>query len=64
MTAEMPIPLGRPRYAAGLGYFDMMRAGRSTANLLQAQRDYFGAHGFERIDEPGAHHGPWARGKQ
>ena len=32
----------------------------STANLLQAQRDFFGAHGFERVDQPGAHHGPWA----
>ena len=37
----------------------MMRTARSTANLLQAQRDFFGAHGFERIDQPGAHHGPW-----
>ena len=29
-------------------------------NLIQAQRDFFGAHGFERIDAAGAHHGPWA----
>ena len=48
-----------PALAAALGYFDMMRTGRSTANLLQAQRDFFGAHGFERIDRPGAFHGPW-----
>ena len=48
-----------PALAAAVGYFDMMRTARSTANLLQAQRDFFGAHGFERIDQPGAHHGPW-----
>ena len=51
--------IATPALAAAIGYFDMMRTGRSTANLLQAQRDFFGAHGFERIDEPGAHHGPW-----
>ncbi len=48
-----------PALSASLFYFDMMRTGRSTANLIQAQRDFFGAHSFERIDEPGAHHGPW-----
>ena len=48
-----------PALSAALGYFDMMRQPRGTANLLQAQRDFFGAHGFERIDRPGAHHGPW-----
>jgi 6-phosphogluconate dehydrogenase len=48
-----------PALAAALAYFDMMRQARSTANLLQAQRDFFGAHGFERIDRPGAFHGPW-----
>ncbi len=52
--------IATPAHAAGLGYFDMMRTERSTANLLQAQRDFFGLHGFERIDRPGAHHGPWA----
>ena len=48
-----------PALSAGLGWFDMMRTRRSTANLIQAQRDFFGAHGFERFDAPGAHHGPW-----
>jgi 6-phosphogluconate dehydrogenase len=51
--------LAVPALAAALGYFDMIRTGRSTANLLQAQRDFFGAHGFERIDRPGSYHGPW-----
>jgi 6-phosphogluconate dehydrogenase len=48
-----------PALAAALGYFDMMHQERSTANLLQALRDFFGAHGFERVDRPGAFHGPW-----
>ncbi len=48
-----------PALAAALGYFDAMHTARGTANLLQAQRDFFGNHGFERIDAPGAHHGPW-----
>ncbi len=48
-----------PALSAALGYFDMMRTARGTANLLQAQRDFFGAHGFKRIDHPGDHHGPW-----
>ncbi len=48
-----------PALSAALGYFDMMRTARSTANMIQAQRDFFGAHSFERVDQDGAHHGPW-----
>ncbi len=48
-----------PALSAGLAYFDMMRTGRSTANMIQAQRDFFGAHTFKRIGEEGAHNGPW-----
>ena len=49
-----------PALAAALGYFDMMHQARGTANLLQAQRDFFGAHGFERTDRSGTgFHGPW-----
>ena len=56
-AARAAIPV--PALGAALGYFDTMRTARGTANLLQAQRDFFGAHGFERVDRPGAHHGPW-----
>jgi 6-phosphogluconate dehydrogenase len=49
-----------PALAAGLAWFDIMRTGRSTANMIQAQRDFFGAHGFERTDGGSGHHGPWA----
>ena len=51
--------LAVPAISSALAYFDAYRLARGTANLIQAQRDFFGAHGFERIDGPGAHHGPW-----
>ncbi|MFO7606765.1 MAG: decarboxylating NADP(+)-dependent phosphogluconate dehydrogenase, partial [Desulfurivibrionaceae bacterium] len=47
---ELGIPM--PAIASGLAYYDGYRSGRLPANLLQAQRDYFGAHTYERIDKP------------
>ena len=41
-----------PAMTSALNYFDGFRCGRLPANLLQAQRDYFGAHTYERIDKP------------
>ncbi|MCV6825222.1 MULTISPECIES: NADP-dependent phosphogluconate dehydrogenase [Halocynthiibacter] len=50
-----------PAFSAALAYFDTMRTARGTTDLVQAQRDFFGAHGFERVDqEGGGFHGPWA----
>ncbi|MEM1377527.1 MAG: NADP-dependent phosphogluconate dehydrogenase [Pseudomonadota bacterium] len=49
-----------PALTAGAIWFDQMRTERSTANMLQAQRDFFGRHSFERLDKDGSHHGPWA----
>lgn len=57
--AGLPVPA----LSAALGYFDLFRQARGTANLIQGQRDYFGAHGFERTDAEGLHHGPWASSK-
>ena len=48
-----------PALAAALSWFDTIRQARGTTDLTQAQRDYFGAHSFHRIDEGGSHHGPW-----
>ncbi|MEN0040817.1 MAG: NADP-dependent phosphogluconate dehydrogenase [Pseudomonadota bacterium] len=49
-----------PALSAALSYFDTMRTSRGTANMVQGQRDYFGAHGFKRLDEDGdGFHGPW-----
>ena len=55
--AQDALPL--PALSSALAYFDSYRQARGTANLIQAQRDYFGAHGFERLDSPGVFHGPW-----
>lgn len=49
-----------PALASGLAWFDLMRTARGTANMIQAQRDYFGAHGFTRVDGQASNHGPWA----
>lgn len=48
-----------PALSTGISYFDSIRTIRSTANMIQAQRDFFGAHGFERIDKEGSFHGNW-----
>ncbi|MFN3278391.1 MAG: NADP-dependent phosphogluconate dehydrogenase [Paracoccus hibiscisoli] len=50
-----------PALASGLMWFDMMRTARGTANMIQAQRDFFGAHGFQRLDSIDDSHGPWGR---
>jgi 6-phosphogluconate dehydrogenase len=47
---ELGIPL--PAFSSALAFFDGYRSGKLPANLLQAQRDYFGAHTYERVDRP------------
>ena len=54
---EMGIPM--PAMSASLAYYDSYRSERLPANLIQAQRDFFGAHTFERIDKPGIFHADW-----
>ncbi len=49
-AVQMGIPV--PAMSSGLAFFDGYRHGRLPANLLQAQRDYFGAHTYERVDRP------------
>jgi 6-phosphogluconate dehydrogenase len=48
-----------PAFSASLAYFDSYRQARLPANLLQAQRDFFGAHTYERVDKPGIFHTEW-----
>ncbi|MBA3831835.1 MAG: NADP-dependent phosphogluconate dehydrogenase [Chthoniobacterales bacterium] len=48
-----------PAFSASLGYFDSYRQARLPSNLLQAQRDFFGAHTYERVDKPGVFHTEW-----
>jgi 6-phosphogluconate dehydrogenase len=60
-AAEMGIPV--PAFMTALAYYDGYRSERLPANLLQAQRDYFGAHTYQRVDKPGegAMHTDWIR---
>jgi 6-phosphogluconate dehydrogenase len=53
-----------PAFSASLAYFDSYRAARLPASLLQAQRDFFGAHTYERIDKPGVFHTDWAESEE
>lgn len=48
-----------PCFMAAIGYFDTMKTARGSANFLQALRDSFGAHTYERIDQPGTFHTQW-----
>jgi 6-phosphogluconate dehydrogenase len=54
---DMGIPT--PAFSTAIAYYDGYRAERLPANLLQAQRDYFGAHTYERSDKPGVFHSDW-----
>jgi len=53
--------LPAPAFSSALSYFDSYRRDRLPANLLQAQRDYFGAHTYERIDKAGVFHTEWTK---
>ena len=55
VTAGIPVP----GLAASLGYFDAFTSARLPANLIQAQRDCFGAHTYERLDRDGTFHSDW-----
>lgn len=48
-----------PAFMSALAYYDAYRSARLPANLLQAQRDYFGAHTYQRLDRPGKFHTRW-----
>lgn len=50
-----------PGFMASLGYFDAFRSQHLPSNLIQAQRDYFGSHGYERIDTSGSFHTEWGK---
>jgi len=60
-VVQMAVALGLPApgLMATLSYFDAYRSARLPANLIQAQRDFFGAHTYERLDAPGVFHTEW-----
>jgi 6-phosphogluconate dehydrogenase len=49
-----------PALGSALAYHDGYRSARLPANLIQAQRDYFGAHTYERVDREGSFHSDWS----
>ncbi len=55
VMAGVPVP----GLMASLAYLDAFRSSRLPANLIQAQRDYFGSHTYERIDRAGSFHTVW-----
>ena len=52
--------VGMPTMSASLSYYDSYRRERLPANLTQAQRDFFGAHTYQRLDREGTFHTEWA----
>lgn len=61
VTAAVKLGIPVPAFTTALTYYDGLREARLPANLLQAQRDYFGAHTYERTDKPGSFHTDWLR---
>ena len=49
-----------PAFSSSLAYYDGVRAERLPANVIQAQRDFFGAHTYQRVDKPGVFHTEWS----
>lgn len=60
LTARTGVPA--PAFASALSYYDGYRTGALWANLIQAQRDYFGAHTYQRVDKEGTFHTDWSKG--
>jgi 6-phosphogluconate dehydrogenase len=58
-SAKLGIPV--PAFSASLDYFDSYRRDRLPQNLTQAQRDYFGAHTYKRVDKEGTFHTEWTK---
>jgi 6-phosphogluconate dehydrogenase len=61
VTTAVRLGIPTPGFSAALAYYDGYRSERLPANLLQAQRDYFGAHTYNRTDREGVFHSDWLR---
>jgi 6-phosphogluconate dehydrogenase len=59
VSTVVALGIPTPAFASALAYYDGYRTARLPANLLQAQRDYFGAHTYQRTDKPGVFHTDW-----
>ena len=63
-AAAVTLGVPTPAFASSLAYYDGFRRARGPANLLQAQRDFFGAHTYRRTDRPGTFHTLWSENGQ
>ncbi len=61
VSAAISNGIAIPAMSASLAYFDAYTTARGAANLIQAQRDFFGAHTYERTDKPGTFHTEWSQ---
>jgi 6-phosphogluconate dehydrogenase len=59
VTTAVNLGIWTPAFMTALAYYDGIRQDRLPANLLQAQRDYFGAHTYQRVDKSGTFHTDW-----
>jgi 6-phosphogluconate dehydrogenase len=59
LRTAIDMGLPTPALSASLAYLDSLRCGPLPTNLTQAQRDFFGAHTYERVDQPGTFHTKW-----
>lgn len=57
LSVQAGVPV--PAYSSAIAYYDSYRSERLPANIIQAQRDYFGAHTYERVDKEGTFHFDW-----
>ena len=60
VQAGIPVPT----FSSALAYYDSYRSEVLPANLIQAQRDYFGAHTYNRVDKPGVFHFEWSQERE
>jgi 6-phosphogluconate dehydrogenase len=64
VATAVTLGVATPAFASSLAYYDGFRRERGPANLLQAQRDFFGAHTYRRTDRPGSFHTRWSEDGQ
>ena len=57
LSVQAGVPV--PAFSSAISYYDSYRSERLPANIIQAQRDYFGAHTYERVDKEGSYHFDW-----
>lgn len=57
LSVQAGVPI--PAFSSAISYYDSYRSERLPANIIQAQRDYFGAHTYERVDKAGTYHFDW-----